>query len=115
MLDAVEVFQEFLTILNWYFFPNLLEDELVPIGDDSGEKGSVEERDVVFWTKGKSTLAEGSCSLLYFHEGGLPFEAQLVRNDEFVSVVLDPDRLLHGRPWLQAKTLEITGGLALSH
>jgi hypothetical protein len=50
--------------------------------------------------------------VLYLGEGGLLVEAELLRHDETLPVVLDADRLLHGTPHC---FLAVAGRLALPH
>jgi hypothetical protein len=64
VLDGVEVFQKHIAIGDGQSLPNFLENELVAVCDDSGEKGRVEYRNIVFFLGGgvRWQKARAACS-----------------------------------------------------
>lgn len=94
MVHTVQILHKLLPLALVYAVPDLLEDELMAVGDDTGNERRVEERDVVFFVSERGTLAEGSCCLLDFDESGLFFEVDAVGDDEALSVVEDGFGLL---------------------
>jgi hypothetical protein len=46
--DIVEILQKLSTFYLRHAVPNLLEDELMTVGDNPADKGDVKERNVIF-------------------------------------------------------------------